>query len=83
MTPAEARAVAAKYPEIDGGWCQVGEPEKLGTEVAQFAAGYRVRYERFMSDLDLLSAEYGFEAHQDIALLRRWAADTDADVWRD
>lgn len=73
MTLDEARKLAADYPETSG----------IGRDVAAFAAGNQVSYERFMSDLDMLATEYGFDSHSDIASLRQFAGDTDADIWRD
>lgn len=73
MTLEEARKTAAAYPETSG----------IGGAVAAFAEGHRVSYERFMSDLDMLATEYGFDSHDDIAALRQFAGDTAADIWRD
>ncbi|MFT7022421.1 MAG: hypothetical protein ACJA07_001505 [Rhodococcus sp. (in: high G+C Gram-positive bacteria)] len=52
MTLDEARKLAADYPETSG----------IGRDVAAFAAGSRVSYERFMSDLDMLATEHGSTA---------------------
>jgi len=35
-----------------------------------------------MAQLDMLSAEYGFDAHKDVATLSGWAGQTTDLVWR-
>jgi len=70
LTTKDARAVAASYAD---GPCPA---------ITAFAAGAQVSYEDFMSQLDMLAAEYGFEAHQDVKELAEWAGETTDRVWR-
>lgn len=66
----EARLVAGGYAD---GPCPA---------INAFAAGRKVSYEDFVAQLDMLAAEYGFEANQDVRDLREWAGETEDPVWR-
>lgn len=70
ITTAEARTLAANYAQ---GPCPA---------ITAFAGGARVSYEDFMGQLDMLSSEYGFEAHDDVSALSEWAGETEDPVWR-
>lgn len=70
LTTKDARAVAASYAD---GPCPA---------ITAFAAGAQVSYEDFMSQLDMIASEYGFEAHDDVKELAEWAGSTEDRVWR-
>lgn len=70
ISTADARTVAASYAD---GPCPT---------ITAFAAGAQVSYEDFMSQLDMLASEYGFEAHDDVKALAEWAGSTEDRVWR-
>lgn len=70
ITTAEARSIAASYAD---GPCPA---------ITAFSRGAQVSYESFMAQLDMLAAEYGFEAHEDVRTLAGWAGDTTDLVWR-
>lgn len=70
VTTSEARAIAAGYAD---GPCPA---------ITAFSHGSHVSYESFMAQLDMLSAEYGFEAHEDVRTLADWARQTTDLVWR-
>lgn len=70
LSTKDARAVAAAYAD---GPCPA---------ITAFAAGAQVSYEDFMSQLDMVASEYGFEAHDDVKALAEWAGETVDRVWR-
>ena len=70
ISTTDARAVAASYAD---GPCPA---------ITAFAAGAQVSYEDFMSQLDMIASEYGFEAHDDVKELAEWAGSTEDRVWR-
>ena len=70
ISTTDARAIAAGYAD---GPCPA---------ITAFAAGARVSYEDFVAQLDMLSAEYGFESHDDVRSLADWAGETADPVWR-
>ena len=70
ISAARARAIAAGYAD---GPCPA---------ITAFSHGAQVSYESFMAQLDMLSAECGFEAHEDVRTLADWAGQTTDLVWR-
>jgi hypothetical protein len=70
MNTEQAREVARQYA---GGYVPA---------ITAFSVGARVSYESFVSQLDIVSAEYGFEAYEDVRALEAWAGSTTDKVWR-
>lgn len=71
LTLADARSIAQNYA-IDH-----------AKSLQRFADGVKCSYERFLSDLDLVDSEIGFDAHDDTRRLRVWAMDTVLPLWTD
>lgn len=69
---ADARVVAAQYQS--SGW--------VGRTFAAFASGRKVSYEDFLAECDMTASECGFDAYDDMALLREYAGSTADPVWK-